>query len=223
MIEIFATPDDYLQKLAGLEDTAGAVETVVSSIIAEVRERGDAALRDYSRRFDEVNPEEFRVPQEAMEKAVAYMDPAIKDVWIQAIDNVERFHQRQREESRLEFFDDGTVLGWKVSPIDMVGVYIPGGTAVYPSSLIMNAVPAQIAGVPRIAVVSPPGKDGRPHDDILACCALLNDEAQDEPEEQGTKPLHVVIFVGHQADAPDRRQCRPTDLRSRVHRDRRRR
>lgn len=174
MIEIFATPDDYLTKLAGLEDTAGDVETVVSSIIADVRERGDAALREYSQRFDAVSPENFRVPQEAMEKAVAYMDPALKDVWIQAIDSVERFHRRQREESQLEFFEDGTVLGWKVSPIDMVGVYIPGGTAVYPSSLIMNAVPAQIAGVPRIAVTSPPGEKGRPHDDILACCALLN-------------------------------------------------
>ena len=174
MIEIFATPDDYFRKLAGLEDSAEAVETVVSSIIAEVRQRGDAALREFSRRFDDVSPEEFRVPQDAMEKAVAYMDPALKDVWIQAIDNVERFHQRQREESRLEFYDDGTIMGWKVSPIDKVGIYIPGGTAVYPSSLIMNAVPAQIAGVPRIAVVSPPGEDGRPHRDILACCALLN-------------------------------------------------
>lgn len=174
MIEIFASPDDYLQKLAGLENTAGAVETVVSSIIAEVRQRGDAALREYSQRFDAVSPAEFRVSQEALEKAVAYMDPALKDVWIQAIDNVERFHQPQREESRLEFFEDGSILGWKASPIDMVGVYIPGGTAVYPSSLIMNAVPAQIAGVPRIAVASPPGENGRPHDDILACCALLN-------------------------------------------------
>ncbi|HEX7928009.1 MAG TPA: histidinol dehydrogenase, partial [bacterium] len=87
--------------------------------------------------------------------------------------NIERFHQRQKEDSQLEFFDDGTVLGWKVTPIDRVGIYIPGGKAVYPSSLLMNAIPAKVAGVPRLVLTTPPGKDGLPNRDILACAALL--------------------------------------------------
>ena len=173
MIQIYSTPGDYLARLKRLGDESGTVEATVREIVATVRQGGDPALLDYSERFDGVRPESLRVPQEDIEEAVAYMDPALKDVWIQAIDNIERFHRRQTEQSQLEFFEDGSVLGWKVSPIDAVGVYIPGGTAVYPSSLIMNTVPALIAGVPRIAVITPPGPEGRPHTDILACCALL--------------------------------------------------
>ncbi|HKI98267.1 MAG TPA: histidinol dehydrogenase [bacterium] len=173
-VRIFDSPQAYREHLGGLEQRSAQVEASVREIIARVAAEGDAAVREYTERFDGVRVEDFRVPHTAIEQAVAYVDPAVKDVWIQAIDNIERFHRRQREESRFEFFDDGTVLGWKVTPVDRAGVYIPGGRAVYPSSLLMNAIPAQIAGVPRIAVVSPPGPDGLPHKDILACCALLD-------------------------------------------------
>jgi histidinol dehydrogenase len=172
-VHVYDSPQAYQTRLAELQDKAPAVERIVREILARVAAEGDAAVREYTERFDGVRVERFRVPREAIEEAVAYLDPAIKDVWIQAIDNIERFHRRQREESQFEFHPDGTVLGWKVTPIDRVGVYIPGGRAVYPSSLLMNAIPAQIAGVPSIAVVSPPGPEGLPHRDILACCALL--------------------------------------------------
>jgi histidinol dehydrogenase len=174
MVTVFPSADAYFEHLASLEEASVRVEQAVREIIERVRLEGDAALTEFSERFDRVRPAALRVPQERVEEAIAYLDPAIKDVWIQAIENIERFHARQREDSRLQFFEDGTVLGWKVTPIDRVGVYIPGGTAVYPSSLFMNAIPAQIAGVPRIAVCSPPGPDGLPHRDILAAAALLD-------------------------------------------------
>lgn len=174
MVNIFSTPQAYFDHLDQFADNTQQVEQTVRDIIHEVSLRGDEALLEFTERFDKVKLGSLRVPREKLEEAVAYVDPAIKDTWIQAIENVERFHQRQKEDSKLEFFDDGTVLGWKVTPVDRAGVYIPGGTAVYPSSLIMNAVPAKIAGVPRIVVVSPPGADGLPHRDILACAALLD-------------------------------------------------
>ncbi|MDH4246411.1 MAG: histidinol dehydrogenase [Deltaproteobacteria bacterium] len=173
MVTLFPSAQAYFDHLGQHQADAQRVEQTVRDILDAVRQRGDAALLDFSERFDKVRPAALRVPQSELDQAVAYMDPAMKDVWIQAIENIEIFHRRQREDSQLEFFPDGTVLGWKVTPIDRVGVYIPGGTAVYPSSLLMNAIPAQIAGVPRIVVVSPPGQDGLPHRDILAAAALL--------------------------------------------------
>lgn len=173
-VTVYDSLRDYLDHTAALQDDASPVEAVVREIVERVAAEGDAALREYSERFDKVRMDEFRVSSVALEEAVAYLDPAIKDVWIQAGENIERFHRRQREDSNFEFFEDGSVLGWKVTAIDRVGIYIPGGRAVYPSTLIMNAIPAKIAGVPRVVVATPPGEDGLPHKDILACCALLD-------------------------------------------------
>ena len=174
MINIYSSPKAYLERLESLEDDSGQVEPVVREILSRVKKEGDVAVREYSQKFDGVAPDPFLVPEQELAQAVAYLDPAIKDIWIQAIENIEAFHRQQKEDSRLEFMDDGSVLGWKVTAIDRVGVYIPGGRAVYPSSLIMNVVPAQIAGVPKIAVTSPPGPEGSPHKDILAAAALLD-------------------------------------------------
>jgi len=173
LIRTFASPRAYLEHMRSLAGEPQRVETVVREVLERVRREGDAAVKEYTQRFDGVTLEHFRVPEPELENAVAYLDPAIKDVWILAAEHIERFHRRQKEDSQLEFSEDGTLLGWKVTPIDRVGVYIPGGTAVYPSSLLMNAIPAQIAGVPRIVLVSPPGPDGLPHRDILACAAIL--------------------------------------------------
>lgn len=174
MVRLFASPEAYLKHLETLKVEPALVEQSVREILARVRSGGDAAVGEYSQRFDGVAPEPMLVARDELENAVAYLDPAIKDVWIEAIDNIEVFHRRQREDSRLDFLDDGSVLGWKVTPIDRVGIYIPGGTAVYPSTLFMNAVPARIAGVPRIVVATPPGPDGVPHRDVLAAAALLD-------------------------------------------------
>ena len=174
MIRIFPNPEAYLRHLESLEVESGSVARLVTDILTEVREGGDEALRRFCEKFDGVVPETFLVPQPKLDEAVAYLDPSVKDVWIQAIENIEQYHRRQREDSRLQFFEDGSVLGWKVTSIDRVGVYIPGGTAVYPSSLFMNVIPAQVAGVPRIVLCSPPGADGLPNRDILAAAALLD-------------------------------------------------
>ncbi|MCH7479706.1 MAG: histidinol dehydrogenase, partial [SAR324 cluster bacterium] len=157
MIRIFPNPEAYLSHLESLEEKTDSVARLVTDILTGVREGGDEALRRYCEQFDGVVPETFLVPQPKLDEAVAYLDPAVKDVWIQAIENIEQYHRRQREDSRLQFFEDGSVLGWKVTSIDRVGVYIPGGTAVYPSSLFMNVIPAQVAGVPRMVLCSPPG------------------------------------------------------------------
>ncbi|MDH4122234.1 MAG: histidinol dehydrogenase [Deltaproteobacteria bacterium] len=177
MISIFDSLNAYQTHLARQTQAGPAgVETTVREILETVRAQGDPALLAYTERFDKVRPDTLRVPREAMEQASAEVDPAMRDIWIQAMHNVEVFHQRQKEDSSLEFFQDGTLLGWKVTPIQRAGVYIPGGRAVYPSSLIMNVVPARVAGVPEIVVVSPPGPNGLPHRDVLACAALLEVE-----------------------------------------------
>ncbi|MCZ6552532.1 MAG: histidinol dehydrogenase [SAR324 cluster bacterium] len=182
LVNIFDGPEAYRDHLATLPEESGGTEEVVAEILRRVRDEGDAAVLEYTERFDGVRPASLRVPESELESAVAYLDPAVKDVWIQAIENIERFHQRQKEDSHFQFFGDGTVLGWKVTPIDRVGVYIPGGQAVYASSLIMNVVPARIAGVPRIVMATPPGADGLPHRDILAAAALLD--------------LHEIYIIG---------------------------
>jgi histidinol dehydrogenase len=173
LIRVFGSPQAFLEHAQIPAQEPARVEQVVREVLARVRREGDKALKEFTQRFDGVAIEDFRVPVPDIENAVAYLDPALKDVWIQAAENIERFHRRQKEDSHLEFSEDGTLLGWKVTPIDRVGIYIPGGKAVYPSSLLMNVIPAQIAGVERIVVVSPPGADGLPHRDILACAALL--------------------------------------------------
>ncbi len=177
LVSIFPSLEAYLERLESRtlsqEDN---LEAQVRQVLERVRVEGDRALLDYTQRFDGVAPVSLKVGEELMEAALSGLDPALKDVWIEALDNIERFHMRQCEDSRLEFFPDGSVMGWKVSPLDRVGVYVPGGQATYASSLLMGVVPAQLAGVGEIVVVSPPGADGLPHRDILAAAALLGVE-----------------------------------------------
>ena len=175
-VQIFSGAQSYRDFLAARrgEDGEAQVAQRVERILAAVRARGDAALGDYSEQFDGFRPAVLRVPDDRMQAALAALDPALREVWLQAIAQIEAFHSRQCEDSRFEFFPDGTLLGWKVTPIDRVGLYIPGGRAVYPSSLFMNAIPARLAGVPEIVLCSPPqAESGLPHRDILAAAALM--------------------------------------------------
>lgn len=172
-VQIHHSLEAYQEQLAVSQPETEALSQRVGEIITRVRDEGDAALKAYAREYDSSTVEELRVPVDALERAIAYLDPAVKDVWIEAMENIERYHARQKEDSRIEFSPDGVALGWKVTPIDRVGIYVPGGQAVYTSTLFMNAIPAQIAGVPQIALVSPPREDGLPHRDILAAAALL--------------------------------------------------
>src|SRR5437867_1011015 len=151
------------------------VDPAAAEIVRDVRRRGDAALCDYSRRFDqfELTPASLRLPVEEIKKHAASADPPMMDVLRKAIHNIREFHEYQVEESWEYYAGDGVRLGVRHTPIDRVGLYIPGGKAAYPSSVLMNAVPAQVAGVGRIVIVTPPkALDENPL--IAAALDLLN-------------------------------------------------
>ena len=149
------------------------VSSTVQEILTKVRKSGDAALREYTEQFDKVIPESWLVPESALEEALDNLEDDLFLVLQQAADNIMLFHERQKSDSQLDFSSDGSVLGWKVTPVDSAGIYIPGGRAAYPSTLLMNAIPAQIAEVPRIALVSPPGPSGLPHPLVMATAAFM--------------------------------------------------
>ena len=149
------------------------VSSTVHEILTNVRKSGDAALGEYTEQFDKVIPDSWLVPESALEQALYNLEDDLFLVLQQAADNIMLFHERQKSDSQLDFSSDGSVLGWKVTPVDSAGIYIPGGRAAYPSTLLMNAIPAQIAEVPRIAVVSPPGPSGLPHPLVMATAAFM--------------------------------------------------
>jgi len=129
---------------------------VVQSIIDDVRARGDEALIDYTARFDKVELKELRIGEEELRRCAAGADERVRDSLREAIGNVREFHQRQVEESWTINPREGVQLGQRITPLERVGLYVPGGTAAYPSSVVMNVVPAQVAGVERIVIVTPP-------------------------------------------------------------------
>ena len=149
------------------------VEAAVQAIIADVRQRGDEAVLDFTERFDQVRPEALRVPPQALKQAFDAMDPHLHRIIGEAAANIRRFHEKQHQQSWFMEDGDGVVLGQRVMPLERVGLYVPGGTAFYPSSLLMNAIPAQVAGVAEIHLVSPPQPDGLPHPLVLATAHFL--------------------------------------------------
>ena len=154
-------------------DTAAAdVSAPVAEILRNVRQRGDAALREYTRRFDGAEPDSLAVTQEELDEAAEQVEPAFLDVLREAAENIRAFHARQKREGFLMTEREGVVLGQKVIPLARVGIYVPGGTAAYPSTVLMNAIPAHIAGVGEIVMVTPPGKDGRVNPHILAAAKI---------------------------------------------------
>ncbi len=136
---------------------------VVADILKEVRSRKDQALFEYTRRFDkaELNKDTLKVTEEEINEAYEKIDPSVIDVIRKAIKNIESYHSKQKQYSWFDTTDNGTILGQKVTPIAAVGVYVPGGKAAYPSSVLMNVIPAKVAGVSRIAMTTPPDKDGK--------------------------------------------------------------
>lgn len=133
----------------------------VLDILENVKIRGDQALLDYTEKFDRVKLDSLKVTEEEMGEAYKAIDEALVGYIREAAENIRNYHSRQVRQSWITTEADGTILGQKITPLDAVGVYVPGGTAAYPSSVLMNVIPAQVAGVERIAMVSPPGKDGR--------------------------------------------------------------
>ncbi|NKB69937.1 MAG: histidinol dehydrogenase [Candidatus Latescibacteria bacterium] len=180
MLELVRYPSDPLAaKLCDILGRRAGVPAEISQTVAEilaaVQERGDQALVELSRTIEgvELNPDQFRVGKGALAAAAAAMAPDLRRAVEQAAANIGAFHERQRLNSWFMEDGDGVILGKKVTPIDRVGICVPGGQAPLLSSLLMAAVPAQKAGVGSICVVSPPRDKGLPHADILATAHLL--------------------------------------------------
>ena len=163
------TPDQILNRDLRAEQD---VEEVVDAIIADVRARGDAALRDYALRFDGARLEELEVSAQEMDQALADADPYFLDTLRMAAANIEAFHRRQLRDSFVMTEQDGVILGQKYTPVERAGVYVPGGTAAYPSTVLMDVIPARVAGVPEIVLTTPAGRDGRVDPAILAAASV---------------------------------------------------
>lgn len=138
-------------------------EDTVNEILANVKENGDEALFAYTLKFDkfQLTPENIRVTREEIQEAYARMDPELVEVIRRSAANIRAFHEKQLRNSWFDAKEDGTILGMKITPIGRVGVYVPGGKAAYPSSVLMNVIPAKVAGVSDIIMTTPPGADGK--------------------------------------------------------------
>ena len=158
------TKDNLLEKLLKRSPNSyGQFEQTVNDIIAKVRERGDEALFEYTKEFDkcEINQQTIRVSRQEIEEAYEKVDPELIRVMKKSAENITRFHEKQLHNSWIVPEDNGTILGQKITPIAISGVYVPGGKAAYPSSVLMNVLPAKVAGVSRIIMTTPPGADGK--------------------------------------------------------------
>jgi histidinol dehydrogenase len=153
-------------------DTDKDVSKIVSAIIDDVRENGDAAVNKYTEKFDGKLPAYYEVPREEINNAMTEADPDFVEALLSANDNIAAFHRRQIEQSFIVTNDDGTILGQRVRGLHRVGLYVPGGRAAYPSSVLMNAIPAKIAGVTELIMVTPPLPDGTANKDILTAAAI---------------------------------------------------
>lgn len=141
----------------------GSYEAAVKEILEKVREEGDRALFAYTKKFDraEITEQNVQVTEEEIREAYEAVDPDLVDVIRKSLVNIRSYHEKQKQNSWFTSSEDGTMLGQKVTPLEKVGVYVPGGKAVYPSSVLMNIVPAKVAGVDRIIMTTPPGPDGK--------------------------------------------------------------
>lgn len=144
------------------------IRKAVEAILADIEQRGDAAVREYTKRFDGVDLDSFLVSPEEIDDAVDIVGPDFMAILEEAAANIRAYHERQIEQTWIDTFRPGVRLGAKFTPIQRVGVYVPGGTAAYPSTVLMDTIPAHVAGVPSIAVFTPPAKDGSVNPYILA-------------------------------------------------------
>lgn len=144
------------------------VENIVAEIIANVRDNGDKALFEYNEKFDHAVIDDLRVSDEEIQEALGKVTPEFIEILKTAANNIRKYHEKQVRGSYIISEDDGIVLGMKVTPIEKAGLYVPGGTAPYPSTVLMDAMPAKIAGCKEVVMVTPPGADGKVNAGILA-------------------------------------------------------
>lgn len=170
---------DKARRIAFVEDLksragqAGpAVEKAVAEIVNTVRQEGDSAVKDYSRKFDGWTPDSLELSRLEMEQLARECDPAFLDSLKLAAENIRAFHRRQKQQSRIDPMSNGVITGQRVRGLHRVGVYVPGGTAGYPSSVLMNVIPAKVAEVGEIVMVTPPGRAGKPDANIIAAALI---------------------------------------------------
>lgn len=174
--KIYANGCDEEKFFKQLEERNGEtdkqVTNVVSEIIEDVKKNGDEAVKAYTEKFDGKLPQYYEVPRDLINDALTEADPEFVNSMLNAVENITDFHNRQKSQSFVNPKENGVILGQRVRGLERVGLYVPGGTAAYPSSVLMNAIPAKIAGVKEIIMVTPPLKDGTPNKDILVAAAL---------------------------------------------------
>lgn len=172
MIIIYKYGEVSNDQIFARENIAANVEGVVADIISDVRINGDAALKAYCEKFDKAKLNSLEVSSEEIEEAFAAVEQDFLDILREAADNIRAFHTKQVRNSFIISEKDGIVTGQKITPIEKVGLYVPGGTAAYPSTVLMDSIPAKIAGCKEIVIVTPPGSDGRINPVILAAAKI---------------------------------------------------
>lgn len=174
--KIFANGKDEVEFFKQLEERNGETDKKVTAIVGEiidtVKAQGDKAVMEYTKKFDGIKPKFYEVPREVINDALTEADQKFVDALLNAVENITAFHQRQKSQSFIDPHENGVILGQRVRGLEKVGLYVPGGTAAYPSSVLMNAIPAKIAGVKEIIMVTPPLKNGQPNKDILVAAAV---------------------------------------------------
>ncbi|MBQ9083608.1 MAG: histidinol dehydrogenase, partial [Clostridia bacterium] len=172
MIQILKYGEVDRSAIFAREEDKRSVETVVTEIIANVAKNGDAALYEYCRRFDKAELTSLEVSPAEFDEAFAAVEPKFIEILRKAAANIRKFHEKQVRPSFIINEDDGVITGQKVIPIDKVGLYVPGGTAAYPSTVLMDSVPAKIAGCREIVMVTPPNAQGKVNPVILAAARI---------------------------------------------------
>ncbi len=189
-------------------DVADAT-TRIRPILNDVREQGAVAIAEWSEKLDGITPPSLRVPREKLAEAEAGLEPRVRAALLEAIRRARIVHNDQRRTDISTVVTAGGTVTERWLPVARVGLYVPGGRAVYPSSVVMNVVPAQVAGVQSLAVVSPPQVDhgGWPHPTVLAACSLLGIE-----EVYAVGGAQAVAMLAYGVDLPDGERCAPVDL-----------
>ncbi len=172
MIKIVKDGVNSREEVFSVKEEKYDVSGIVSAIINDVRQRGDEALFEYTEMFDKVKLTSLRVSEKEIDEAFEIVEPEFVEILKKAEKNIREFHEKQKQ-SGFEINKNGKIIvGQRVIPVELAGIYVPGGTAAYPSTVLMDAVPASVAGVERIVMVTPPGKDGRVNPVILAAAKV---------------------------------------------------
>lgn len=173
---VTANGQDEIALLSALRQRSGEVDKQVAQTVAEiienVRVNGDKAVEEYTLKFDGKLPPAIEVSREEINDALTEADPDFVSTLLNSMENIADFHNRQKHQSFIDLKENGVILGQRIRGLKRVGLYVPGGTAAYPSSVLMNAVPAKIAGVQELIMVTPPTKDGKANPDILTAAAV---------------------------------------------------